>query len=329
MIGIILFLVGTSIALWICGAAICGIASAIVWPTSMALMLDGIPLEQSAQFLGYTSLSLCVGMFLGPVLGGLIYAYHGHNAVWALVLGVAAFDLVLRLLLVEPRTSQKGKILSEQALPPGEKTTGSRPLAFGLLLRSKRVLSALWAAFVQATVLTSFDGALVIHVTSVFEWDAGRASLLWIAIVLPSLATPLVGMMVDRFGGKYFGTVGFLVSAVCLVALRFVDSDSLGQKVLLCAMLALIGASLGTIIPVFSAEVNVVADELAKGSGEFGDRGIFAQAGAVWWATYTMGLAIGPLWGGLVRESAGWATMGWSLAILCAVTAVPVFRYTS
>jgi nitrate/nitrite transporter NarK len=178
-------------------------------------------------------------------------------------------------------------------------------------------------------VLTSFDGALVIHVTSVFGWDAGRASLLWIAIVLPSLATPLVGMMVDRFGGKYFGTVGFLVSAVCLVALRFVDSDSLGQKVLLCAMLALIGASLGTIIPVFSAEVNVVANELAQGSGGFGDRGIFAQAGAVWWATYTMGLAIGPLWGGLVRESAGWATMGWSLAILCAVTAVPVFRYTS
>lgn len=250
----------------------------------MALMLDGIPLDKSAQFLGYTSLSLCVGMFVGPLIGGVVYAHAGHNAVWEVVLGVAGFDLALRLLLVEPRVARRRegekRVLSERPQSPPasaeeeeKEKAKPTPLAFGLLLRSKRVLSALWAAFVQATVLTSFDGALVIHVMNVFGWDAGAASLLWIAIVLPSLATPLVGMMVDRFGGKYFGTVGFLASAVCLVALRFVDSDGLGQKVLLCALLALIGAALGTIIPVFSAEVNLVADELAKASGRFGDRG--------------------------------------------------------
>ena len=52
------------------------------------------------------------------------------------------------------------------------------------------------------------------------------------------------------------------------------------------------------------------------------------QAYALFNMAYAAGTLIGPLWAGFVHQEAGWGTMAWSLALLSAVTAVPMAIWT-
>lgn len=81
VVGILLLFFGTSIARWIAGLVLIGVAFAVVWPTTMALILDAVPLDQRNGYLGLTSLGITIGMLLGPVLGGLTYPHGGNRAV--------------------------------------------------------------------------------------------------------------------------------------------------------------------------------------------------------------------------------------------------------
>ncbi|EME50292.1 hypothetical protein DOTSEDRAFT_122098, partial [Dothistroma septosporum NZE10] len=156
------------------------------------------------------------------------------------------------------------------------------------------------------------------------------AGLLYIAFVLPSFGSPLVGACVDRYGGRWIAATGFLLSPAVLVCLRFVNENNLQDRVLLAALLCLLGCLLGTTISVFCAEVSrTVADIEHRRPGCCGSNGIVAQAQGLWWATYTLGVTVGLLWGGFVQRVAGWSTMPWSLALLGGITAIPVATFTS
>lgn len=48
-----------------------------------------------------------LGTLIGPFLAGIIYARLGYYAVFAVVLGVIAFDFSLRLLMIEKKTAAK------------------------------------------------------------------------------------------------------------------------------------------------------------------------------------------------------------------------------
>jgi MFS family permease len=80
-----LFTAGTSLGLWIAGAILAGVSSAIVWASSLSLVIDRTDKTKLGQYLGYTSVSLSVGIFLGPVTGGAIYDAGGPYAVWGVV----------------------------------------------------------------------------------------------------------------------------------------------------------------------------------------------------------------------------------------------------
>lgn len=319
--GVSLLTVGTSVALWIVGQVISGAASALVWATSQAMVLDLVPREKTGRFLGFMSLSLTLAVFLGPAVGGIIYQRAGRFALFGTVYAVIGTDLLLRLLLVEPPR----RVLQQQ----DDAHTAYRGFAATRLLRSPRMISALWAALAQAAILSSFDATLTIYAEATFHWGPEAAGLLYIAFVLPSFASPAVGALSDRFGGRTLAAAGFLVAPAPLVCLRFVQDGSLSDKVLLCALLALISACLATTLPIFSSEVSQVVYQLdSEQPGLLGERAAFAQAGGLWWAAYTLGSTVGPLWGGYVQQAAGWSTMAWSLAILSAATVIPVLLFT-
>jgi MFS family permease len=57
--------------------------------------------------MGYTSLSLSVGFFVGPILGGFLYDTMGFEWVFAPSALLTGLEVVLRLLVVEPTSSTK------------------------------------------------------------------------------------------------------------------------------------------------------------------------------------------------------------------------------
>ena len=354
-----LFIAGNSLALWIAGAILVGVSSAIVWASCLSLIVSRTEKSQLAQVLSFTSISLSCGDFLGPVTGGAIYGAGGPEAVFGLIFGLIGVDAVLRLLMIETSTELAGnntaidygvKATTHRAeidatTDSEESTTQSaeqnaaansdRPASSqswsGVLqlLKSPRLLSALWVTVTQATILTSFDASLTIHLRNTFHWKSTRAGLVFISLIFPAFLSPLVGVIADRHGGRFITATGFCLSTAVLACLRFVDHDSIEQKVLLCALLFLVGLLLGTTLSVFSAEVShVVFEHEEKNPGELGDRGAVAQAESLWWAAYSIGAAFGPLLGGLVQNAAGWKTMTWTLALLSATAVVPIMLFT-
>lgn len=219
----------------------------------------------------------------------------------------------------------------EPTSPPRRRYRDLLPPVLSLLY-SRRLLASLFCAFVQAALTTAFDSVLPIHAANVFNWTATGAALLFLPIVIPSFVAPLFGWLSDRFGGRYFVMAGFLAAVPPLVCLRFVDNNSIDDKVLLCVLLAIVGLSFALTFPPILAEISGVVEAkeksmLAKGHPGFGKGGAYAQAYALFNVAFAAGCMVGPLLAGFIVEARGWGTMAWVLGLFSGVSAVPAFLW--
>jgi len=197
------------------------------------------------------------------------------------------------------------------------------------LLTSKRVVTALWGCAVQSSLLSSFDSVVPLFVARTFHWDSIGAGLVFLAVVIPTLASPLAGYVADRYGARWLTVTGFVIAVPFWLLLRLVTYDSLSQKVLFCALLFLIGVSLTLVLPPLMAEVSYIIEAKEKQHpGIYGPSGAFAQAYGLLIAAFSAGTLIGPIWSGYVEDSAGWKTMTLSLGLFSLAGALPCLIYT-
>lgn len=197
------------------------------------------------------------------------------------------------------------------------------------LLKSRRLLSTVWACFAAGTLMTQFDSVLPLFVKDTFGWNSIGAGLIFLPVLLPSFLSPLVGWGIDRYGPRWFSVAGFLLFGPVEVLLRLVTHNSMGQKVLLCALLTLIGVALDLAATPLLVEITLVVEQKERDTpGLFGKKGAYAQAYGLFNLAWAAGCLVGPIWAGLVREHEGWGTMTWSLSILSFVTIVPVAIWT-
>ena len=139
----------------------------------------------------------------------------------------------------------------------------------------------------------------------------------------------LAGRYSDKHGPRWIATVGFILVLPFFVLLRLVNHNSMGQKVLLCVLLTLIGLSIALTIPPVMAEFTIIVEAKEKRSpGIFGAAGAYAQAYGIFNTAWAAGYLLGPVWAGYVETTAGWGTLTWSLGAFSAVTALPVVFYT-
>lgn len=223
---------------------------------------------------------------------------------------------------------------SEAALPQSTPTPVKAvvkhlpPVIF--LFGSRRVLCAMWAVIMQSTLLTSFDSILPLFVRDTFGWDSIGAGLIFLPVVVATFIGPIVGKMSDKYGPRWLATSGFVVACPFLILLRLVDHNSIGQKVLLCALLALCGIGLTLALTPVMAEIAYAVEAKAERHppGFFGKNGAYAQAYALFNVAWAAGSMCGPLLAGLVNESHGWPTATLILGCVSIFTAVPTAIWT-
>lgn len=386
----VILCVGTSIAVLAVGRALQGISAAVSWVVGLALLVDTCGPEGVGQAMGYVSLSLSLGLLVGPLLGGIVFANAGYYAVFAMAFGLIAFDIFMRVFLIEKKvavqwlpsevtettpaeshaqeekrdttkeieleavspieireddskdrpiaervaTSVSARSAAEEILPENAPAilkhwTARLPPILGLLA-SRRVLSAIWGCMMQATLFTAFDTILPLYVRDTFHWDSTGAGLIFLPMVVVSFVGPVFGQLSDKYGPRWFAVAGYVLAAPFLILMRLVTKDTLDQKVLLCALLALFGLCLTMMITPMMAEIAYAVDAKAqrRPPGFFGKNGAYAQAYSLYNMAWAGGCLIGPLLAGLVTQAHGWSVATLILGCVSLFTAIPTAIWT-
>ncbi|CAI7570339.1 unnamed protein product [Penicillium bialowiezense] len=345
-----LLCVGTNIVLWIVGRLFQGAAAAIVWTAGLALMVDTVGKDGLGQAIG-------VGTLGGPLLGGVVYQNGGYYAVYGLAFAFIGLDIVFRLLLIEKRHALKW-LTPELERPDSEQnSTHKEPVVFEVpptpstgsdtqvsqkppsrsafarvstLLSSPRLVVSLWGYFVISLVLASFDSVLPLFVHDTFGWQQSGQGLIFIPLMVPHLVDPLTGWVIDKYPKsiRYFTATAFLSAVPVMVLLRLVTDRSMQHKILLCALLALVGLCFAVAMPPLVAETfHAVKEKEDETPGIFGRGGAMALAFGLVNMGFAAGALIGPFFAGFIRQSAGWGTMGWALGLIAGVSSVPILLF--
>lgn len=348
----VMFIVGSSVGVLVTGRFFQGLSAAAVWTVGLALLSDTIAKEDIGQAMGYVAAATSLGSLLGPLLGGVVYAHAGYYVVFVMGFIVLGVDIVLRLSMIEKSVARQwgnpddaspdidsaanqddeAEIVSTTDIVSESEKAATTPKwvqrlpPLITLLRSPRLLAAMFGTLAASIFLASFDSTLPLYVKDIFHWNSNGAGLIFLSLVIPSLLGPVFGFFSDKYGTRAPITIGFLAAVPCWILLRFVTYDSIRQKVLLCALLALLGLFLAMVFPAILAEIDhTVALEEKRRPGGFGKRGAAAQGFGLFNFADSGGSLVGPLWSGFVVRNYGWGTMGWSLGILSAVAAVLAF----
>lgn len=140
--------------------------------------------------------------------------------------------------------------------PQPDLTSGSHPLAgpqssdtwsmkyfpsTTTILRSKRLVTAVFGIFVYMTIVASFDGTLAQFVKRTFNFDSSGVGLIFLALTTPALFGTAFGALSDRYGPRNVALAGFATAALGLGLSVSITNSSKAQIVGLSILLVLIG----------------------------------------------------------------------------------------
>jgi MFS family permease len=309
-----------------------GLSGAVVWTIGLALVMDTVGSDQLGTAIGSIFSFISVGELLAPVIGGVVYGKGGEAAVFAIGLGLLCIGFKMRFVLIEKKsiaqyTPEAPEAPSDATEPeeededapliagelmgrwiiPQDTPSWIRSFPIAYCLKDPRFLASQAATFTQAMLLAVFDATIPTEAQDLFGFDPLKSGLLFVPLVLPYLLLgPIAGRGVDRFGAKPLAVVGYIWMIPPLVLLRLPKSDNIAM---FCVFLALSGIGIALISASGLVEATHVVEKYHKANNDFfGERGPYGQLYAFNSMFFCLGLTIGPLVAGALRQSIGYGT---------------------
>lgn len=264
----LLFAFADSLWLLITARALQGLAAAVSWTASFALLAATYPPEKRGKAMGTALSAVGIGTLLGPPLGGFLYEQLGQEAPFLFAAALAAGDGIARWTIVRdpPR----------QAAGEGYRALLGRPRVPLLI-----ALTALGAA-----LLAFMEPILPLHLSAEFGAASGTIGLLFgLAVLASSLVAPAFGAAAERLPPPAMIAAGAALGGGGLILI------SAASSVWLTAV-ALAG------IAVAGALVLVPTLPLIAGIAEARDPPSYGAAYALYTLAYAVGLMAGPLLAG-------------------------------
>lgn len=103
IVSIVIQLVAKSVPLFLIGRLITGLSAGAVWTVGLSLLANTAKPDAVAYLMGYPGIGMTMGLFLGPLLGGVLYNQTGYYGVWYLCFGLLGFDIALQVFMIEKR----------------------------------------------------------------------------------------------------------------------------------------------------------------------------------------------------------------------------------
>ena len=246
--GLLLHLVANTLPLFVLARAVLGVAEAFFLVAVIAAVSDIAPEARRGEALNYGSLSIYLGVAIGPVIGEATLAATGYTAVWLVALGLAIATTVITVL----RVPETAPLADRSSQPAG--TRRSRLIHPAGILPGLLILAGTWgmAAFLAFVPLyttelgmASSGPALAVYALTVIVLRTAFATLPdrigSVPVAMAALLGSAAGMSILAVARDplvvYVGTVvfaagiAFLAPALISVAVSRVDDTERGTVV--------------------------------------------------------------------------------------------------
>ncbi|GKZ73187.1 hypothetical protein AnigIFM50267_009864 [Aspergillus niger] len=333
----LLFSLTRSLAVILLARILQGCSTAIVFTIGFSLMLDTVGEQHIGRAIGFTSMSLSVGLFAGPIVSGFLYDLAGYFAVFVPAFVLVVLEFVLRMLLITPslKTDIKRNLTEEEGRPlmtdaAGTPTTVSpRKPALLYLLCMPRFIIAMTGMFMLNSFMTALEAVLPVYLPQVFPYRSTEIAIVFLSNTLPMICSPLGGAVVDRMGPFWPAVLGFTLITPSMMLLSLIREPEMIMSVLLRLFLFLFGCGVSLAMPAMMTEITLAKDDMEdEHPGIFGDGGTSSQAYGLSNAAFAAGTLVGPLYAGYIRESASWSAMVISLGAFSALMIIFVVAFT-
>ncbi|KAJ5765375.1 Tetracycline resistance protein TetA/multidrug resistance protein MdtG, partial [Penicillium odoratum] len=336
IIGTVLIACAHSILVLLLGRVLQALAGSAAWIIGYATIADTADQRNLPRIMGITMSVVNVAVVGGPAISGLLLDYAGYWMTWLVPLVILVIDLVARVLMVQeppihfsmPDTETIG---SEEEAEPTE-TTGllssdgdshiqSTTGFWRVICHDSRVLTVLFLQVSSITVGTCFNATIPLHVQETFGWGPGVIGGIFSCLSLPVLLIgPLAGWVQGRIGAKYPAVVSLILQAGVLILLGLAGTERIpwfsaqrhGGTIYIVSIIAM-----GVLRPFMTGLGPVeltaaVEDHQEKTPGAFGPEGGLSRVFALVETVSSIGMIIGPMLGGALKELAGYDCMSWT-----------------
>jgi EmrB/QacA subfamily drug resistance transporter len=258
-----------------------GIAGAMIFGTSLAIITSVFPVGERGRAMGINITAVYLGLSAGPVIGGLLTQYFGWRSIFVFLVpfGIASLILIKTKIKAEWAESMgekfdwRGSVIYGTALFASmygfsrlpsitgwvclstgvilafvfilfEKRESNPVFDIRLLLRNRVFAFSGLAALINyaATSATGFFISLYLQYLKGF--DARTAGLIMISQpIAMTLLSPLAGRLSDKYNPGVIASIGMGLTAAGLVCLCFITDDT--PVYVIVALLLLMGIGFG------------------------------------------------------------------------------------
>lgn len=205
-----------------------------------------------------------------------LYQHAGYKAPFILCIVLAGIDLLLRLFLVERRNKPAEWFLDDAtptSAPPTLVTDvmiDEKPkhqVTYFQLLRQPRLIAGMLLSFSNGCVYNVFEPTLTVRLSTEWGYNASQIGLVFLAQVVPTfVATPVSGILSDKFGPKVVCFTNLLICAITMFLIGIPNRDTAGGIAPLIVLFAIQGfTAFSFIVPVLSEMAYVVQEQNPEG----------------------------------------------------------------
>ncbi|OGE47658.1 hypothetical protein PENARI_c039G10264 [Penicillium arizonense] len=340
IIGTYMIAAATSTPILYLGRAMQGIAGSTVWIIGFATVTETVSSDNIGTAIGFTFSLASAGTICGPALSGLLFETVGYWKTWSVPLSILIIDLAARVVMIDNRSEtsvpSRSEDIANSATPlcaRKHEESSSGDSFWRDIVCNHRVLINLFLMVTGTTILNSFHSTLPQHVQQTFGWGPSTAGFLFAGLVAPGVIVgPIAGWARDKYGGQPVLTIASILQAMSFFSLGIAGSDfspyvsaQIGGKTIYVSSILATG-----LLRPFA--VNIAAAELAaagratqeRAQSNAGSKGSLLRVFAMMDTAASVGMAIGPMLGGLLTKSLGYKYMSWTCSKSSKIAGIPL-----
>lgn len=288
-----LFIFGSTYSAFLIGRILQGVSAAATWVVGLAILSETYGSDQMGQAVGVASSANMLGFLIGPLVGGTMKeAFGGIRAPFVACSLLAIFDLVVRLMIKEPQernASHHPRLVSDTESHCHSITQVAIDTMQGILLpRDSWGLIAVLV--IGAASLSLLEASMAAILKTKFLLTSLQISFVLMVLIIPGMIFAcLFGRFSTRHRRRKMIATGLLLHGVAMPLLAM--SSTIHQFVFGIVYFSLtVSLMLTPIIP----ELAYLVERSQTLS--------YAKLYAVYNFSYTTGMLIGPVIGGLIER---------------------------